>query len=221
MKAGRYTKMIDEKIQEYAERFTSDESGVLSEIRKLTDETREDKSMLSGFYQGRLLSMMSKIARPKLVLEIGTFMGYSTLCLAEGLAEGGKVITLDIEEDTNAIARSFWSKTEFADVIEDHLIEAVDFIPAMDQKIDLVFIDADKENYPNYFELVIQKMNPGGLIIADNVLWSGDVLNVESGKTDRPTSIALYDYVVKVNSDPRVTNLLMPVRDGLMVSRVN
>ncbi len=211
--------MIDQDIQFYAERFTSAESDVLQELREKTYATREDKSMLSGFYQGRLLSMFSKILCPKVILEIGTFMGYSALCLAEGLAAGGKVITLDIEEDTNKIAREFWARTRYAKSIEDHLVPAAEFIPGLSETVDLVFIDADKENYPDYFDIVFPKVRTGGLIIADNVLWSGDVLNVESGKTDRATSIALFDYSRKINEDPRVENILLTVRDGLMVSR--
>ncbi|MDH3493673.1 MAG: O-methyltransferase [Acidobacteriota bacterium] len=212
--------IVDPRIQEYADRFTSSESEVLSQLRELTYRERVDRNMLSGFYQGRLLSMLSKLINPGLILEIGTYMGYSALCLAEGLREDGKLITLDLNEETNTIARAHWERTEYRSVIEDRLEPALDFIPTIEETLDLVFIDADKENYPEYFDLVVPKTRSGGLIIADNVLWSGDVLKVEKGKTNRTSSIALHEYNVKINSDPRVENILLTVRDGLMISMV-
>lgn len=212
--------MLDKEIQEYSERFTTKESVILSDLRQKTFDERVDRNMLSGFYQGRLLSLFSKMVKPEVVLEIGTYMGYSALCLAEGLAEGGKIITLDLNEDTNAVARSFWNQTDFADQIDDHLANALDFIPTLDETFDLTFIDADKENYSKYYDLVLPKTRPGGLIIADNVLWSGDVLKVESGKTNKASSIALHEYNEKIQADPRVENILLGVRDGLMVARV-
>jgi predicted O-methyltransferase YrrM len=212
--------MIDKKIQKYAERFTSSESETLEDLRQKTYDERVDRNMLSGFYQGRVLSLFSKMIAPKVILEIGTYMGYSALCLAEGLAEGGKVITIDLNEETNEVARSVWSQTEFGDQIEDHLAPALDLIPTLEETFDLVFIDADKENYSNYFDIVISKTRPGGLIIADNVLWSGDVLNVESGKAKKSSSIALHEYNQKIHDDPRVENILLGIRDGLMVARV-
>jgi len=211
--------IIEESIQAYAEQYTSGESPVLTELRELTFAERQDKSMLSGFYQGRLLSMFSKMLRPRSVLEIGTYMGYSALCLAEGLAEGGKVITLDVNEETNAIARDFWSRAGFDDRIEPHLGQADGIIADLDTEFDLVFIDADKENYSNYFDLVFPKMKVGGLIIADNVLWSGDVLNAEKGEEVRASTAALHAYNRKIDSDPRVSNILLAVRDGLMIAR--
>ena len=212
--------LIKESIQNYAERFTSGESPLLAELRELTYADRNDSNMLSGFYQGRLLSMFSRIARPRIVLEIGTYMGYSTICLAEGLTPDGRVITLDVDEETNRIAKSFWDRSEFGEKIEAHLVPALDFIPRIEESIDLVFIDADKENYSNYFQLVLPKMSPGGLVIADNVLWSGDVLNVESGTTNKTSSRALHEYNRMVNQHPAVDNILLAVRDGLMIARV-
>ena len=171
--------------------------------------------MLSGFYQGRVLSMLSHIIKPKVVLEIGTYLGYSALCFAEGLAEGGKVITLDVQEDTNRIAKSYVARTEYADAIEFLLGPATDIIPTLTETFDLVFIDADKTNYGNYFDLVIDRLSPGGFIIADNVLWSGRVLDaVKDAETQ-----ALSDFNEKVLADDRVENVLLPLRDALMLIR--
>lgn len=206
---------IDNELTKYAEDFTSGESEVLQELRRECYEHYADSSMLSGFFQGRVLSMISKMIQPKVVLEIGTYLGYSALCFAEGLADGGKVITLDIQEDTNKVARSFVAKTEFADRIEFHLGDAVEIIPQLPETFDLVFIDADKPNYSNYYNLVFDKVRPGGFIIADNVLWSGRVLEAEKDESTQ----ALHDFNKMVLADDRVSNVLLPIRDGLMVVR--
>ena len=204
---------IQNEVTEYAERFTSDESHVLRELREHCYAHYEDKAMLSGFYQGRLLSMFSKMIRPKVVLEIGTYLGYSALCLAEGLAEGGKVITLDVNEETNKVARSFVERTEYKHKIEFHLGEALNIIRYLPETLDVVFIDADKPNYSNYYNLAIDRVPPGGFIIADNVLWSGKVLEEDK---DEDTQ-ALHDFNWMVLADDRVSNVLLPIRDGLMV----
>jgi predicted O-methyltransferase YrrM len=188
---------------------------VLRELREECYAHYEDKSMLSGFVQGRVLSMFSKMIRPQVVLEIGTYLGYSALCFAEGLAEGGKVITLDIQEDTNKVAREFVAKTEYKDKIEFHLGFAAEIIPTLPETFDLVFIDADKPNYSNYYDLVFDKVRPGGFIMADNVLWSGKVLLDEKDENTK----ALHEFNQKVLADKRVSNVLLPIRDGLMVSR--
>jgi len=206
---------MNEDWIKYAEDFTSDESDVLRELREECYAHYEDKSMLSGFVQGRVLSMFSKMIRPKVVLEIGTYLGYSALCFAEGLAEGGKVITLDIQEDTNKVAREFVAKTEYKDKIEFHLGFATEIIPTLPETFDLVFIDADKPNYSNYYDLVFDKVRPGGFIIADNVLWSGKVLLDEKDENTK----ALHEFNQKVLADKRVSNVLLPIRDGLMVAR--
>jgi predicted O-methyltransferase YrrM len=172
--------------------------------------------MLSGFYQGRLLAMFSKMIAPRRILEIGTYMGYSALCLAEGLREDGRIITLDVQPETNAIAKEFWARTPFYSKIEAYLGDATEIIPVLDETFDLVFIDADKPNYANYFDLVFPKMRVGGLIIADNVLWSGRVLNAEN--EDESTQ-ALHAYNQKIQADERVSNILFAVRDGLMIAR--
>ncbi len=206
--------MNDEMIK-YAEEHTSGESEVLQELRAHCYAEYEDSSMLSGFFQGRVLSMFSHMIRPAVVLEIGTYLGYSALCLAEGLAEGGRVITIDVQEDTNRVARSYVAKTEYRDKVEFILGNAADLIPNLQGPFDLVFIDADKPNYSNYYDLVLERVRPGGFIIADNVLWSGKVLeNVKDDNTQ-----ALYDFSKKVLADSRVENVLLPLRDGLMVMR--
>ncbi len=209
--------MIDEKIQNYAEKFTSDESDLLRELRSKTFGERDDKSMLSGFYQGRLLAMLSKMIQPQRILEIGTYMGYSALCLAEGLAQGGKIITLDVEPETNQIAKQFWAQSELNDVIEPHLGDAAQIIPTLDETFDLIFIDADKPNYANYYDSVFPKIRIGGIILADNVLWSGKVLNTTTN--DDENTVALHKFNEKVRADERVSNVLFAVRDGLMIVR--
>jgi caffeoyl-CoA O-methyltransferase len=204
---------IRNELTEYAESFTSDESDVLRDLRVHCYAHYEDKAMLSGFVQGRVLSMFSRMIRPRVVLEIGTYLGYSALCFAEGLVEGGKVITLDVNEETNKVARSFVEKSEYKDQIEFHLGEGATIIPNLPETFDIVFIDADKTNYSNYYNLVFDKVRTGGFIIADNVLWSGKVL---ADDKDEDTQ-ALHDFNLMVRADTRVSNVLLPIRDGLMV----
>ena len=207
--------MIEGEIQNYAEAHTSPESLILSELREKTFRERNDKQMISGFYQGRLLSMLSKMQRPDRILEIGTFTGYSAICLAEGLVPGGKIITIDIAPETNFIAKEYWSKAGLSEMIESYLGNALEIIPELDEAFDLVFIDADKFNYPNYYDLIFPKVRKDGLIIADNVLWSGKILQEEKDSSTE----ALDNYNKKISADPRVSNILLPVRDGLMIAR--
>ncbi len=206
--------MNDELIK-YAEDFTSDESEVLQELRAHCYAHYKDSMMLSGFFQGRVLSLLSHMIRPRVVLEIGTYLGYSALCLAEGLAEGGKVITLDIQEDTNRVARSYVEKTSYKYCIDFHLGQAIDIIPTLPEMFDLVFIDADKPNYSNYYNLIFDRVRSGGFIIADNVLWSGKVLEDEKDENTQ----SLHDFNKMVLADDRVANVLLPIRDGLMIIR--
>jgi len=208
---------IKNALTDYAEEFTSGESDVLRELREHCNAHYEDKAMLSGFFQGRVLATFSKMIRPKVVLEIGTYLGYSALCFAEGIAQGGKVITLDVNEETNKVARSFVERTEFANAIEFHLGNAVDIIPTLAATFDLVFIDADKPNYSNYYKLVFDRVRTGGFIIADNVLWSGKVLD----PGDDENALALSEFNQVVLADERVSNVLLPIRDGLMVVHKN
>lgn len=208
---------IKNALTNYAESFTSDESDVLKQLRERCYAHYEDSSMLSGFVQGRILSMFSKMIGPKVVLEIGTYLGYSALCFGEGLATGGKVITLDVNEETNRVARSYVERTRFKDSIEFHLGPAAEIIPQLPETFDLVFIDADKPNYSNYYNLVFDKLRPGGFIIADNVLWSGRVLDEQKDENTQ----ALHDFNQMVLADTRVSNVLLPIRDGLMVVSKN
>jgi caffeoyl-CoA O-methyltransferase len=209
--------MIDEKIQRYAEQHTSDESDLLTELLQKTYSERADKSMLSGFYQGRLLAMFSKMLAPRRILEIGTYMGYSALCLAEGLADDGKIITLDIQPETNEVAKEFWARTPLYSRIESYLGNALEIIPILGETFDLVFIDADKPNYANYYDLIFPHLRIGGIILADNVLWSGKVLDTKTN--DDESTVALDEFNKKVQADERVSNILFAVRDGLMVIR--
>lgn len=204
---------MNEDWIKYAEDFTSEESSVLKELREHCYANYTDSNMLSGFYQGRVLSMISKMIRPKAVLEIGTYLGYSALCLAEGLAEDGVIYTVDVNEETNAVARSFVEKTEYADRINFRLGEAAFMLPHMRTVFDIVFIDADKTNYSNYYNLSFEHLRKGGFIVADNVLWSGKVLQDEK---DEDTA-ALHEFNQRVLNDKRVSNVLLPIRDGLMV----
>jgi predicted O-methyltransferase YrrM len=206
---------IDDKLLNYCETYTDPESEVLAKLNRETHLKVSSPRMLSGHLQGRLLSMLSKLVQPRYILEIGTYTGYSALCLAEGLREDGKLFTIDPNEETNHFARSFIQASEQKGKIELLTGQAQDLIPSISESLDLVFIDADKKNYTLYFDLVIEKVNSGGLIIADNVLWSGKVLDEDK---DRETQ-AIHDFNVYVNKDPRVESLLLPVRDGLMLLR--
>lgn len=209
--------IVANEIQDYVERHTSAENELLTELLEKTYSERSDKSMLSGFYQGRLLAMFSRMLRPRRILEIGTYMGYSALCLAEGLADDGKLVTLDIEPETNEIAREFWARTPLYSRIESYLGPALEIIPRLGETFDLVFIDADKPNYANYYDLVFPHLRVGGVMLADNVLWSGKVLDLEANGDEN--TVALDRFNKKVQADERVSNILFAVRDGLMVVR--
>lgn len=207
--------LIDVNIMQYAEAHTARESEVLGELSEITQEQFHSPQMLSGHIQGRILAMLSRLVAPKLILEIGTYTGYSALCLAEGLAEDGQLITLDNDERVGATAEKYFKKAGYEDKIHWMHGEAPAIIPTLEGPFDLVFIDADKRNYPHYFDLTIDKMRKGGLIIADNVLWSGRVLDKEKDKQ----TAALDHYNKKVLEDERVTSLLLPVRDGLNIAQ--
>ena len=174
--------------------------------------------MLSGHYQGRVLSMISKLVNPKNILEIGTYTGYSALCLAEGLQTNGELHTIDINEELVDFQRRYFDKSKFGKQIIQHLGDALDIIPKLDKSFDLIFIDADKENYSNYFNCVIDKLNTGGIILSDNVLWSGKVLETTFKKEDTSTP-ALIDYNTLLKNDNRVETVVLPIRDGLTISR--
>ena len=204
-------------LEAYAELNTSPEPSYLQELTAETKDNVELPQMLSGHLQGRLLSMISKLMSPHLILEIGTFTGYSALCLAEGLSTKGKLHTIDINTRLAGMVDRYVRKAGYHDRIHQHLAPATEVIPTIGGIFDLVFIDADKPSYCNYFDLIIDRMRPGGLIIADNILWSGRVLSPES-EMDSETK-GLHAYAEKVKTDDRVENVLLPIRDGLMVSR--
>jgi caffeoyl-CoA O-methyltransferase len=206
---------IDDNIQQYSEAFSQPESELLKELNRQTHIKVGQPRMLSGHLQGRFLSMISHLLKPKFILEIGTYTGYSALCLAEGLRGDGKLVSIDSNEETNLFAQNFINKSEFKSSIELIRGDAQKIIPQLQYKWDLIFIDADKINYAKYFDLVIEQVNQGGLIVADNVLWSGKVLDDQK---DRDT-LAIHQFNEKVSSDPRVESLLLPVRDGLMLLR--
>lgn len=204
-------------IAVYADAHTSPESDVLRRLNRQTHLRVLRPRMLSGHGQGRLLSMISWMIRPWRVLEIGTYTGYSALCLAEGLADDGRVITLDNNPELEALAREYWAESPYATRIDFRLGNAADLIPTLNETFDLVFIDADKRNNAHYFDLIIDKVRPGGFILADNVLWSGKV--VESVKPADRDTLAVLAFNQKIQHDPRVENILLPIRDGILMMR--
>jgi len=209
---------LDPSISAYAELHTSPETALQQKLNRDTYANVLIPRMLSGHMQGRILSMFSKMHQPSLILEIGTYTGYSALCLAEGLKKDGKIITLDINEEIEDMTRGYFNKGDNPEVFDYRIGNALDIIPTITENIDMVFIDADKENYATYYDMVIDKMPVGGIIIADNVLWSGKVLDAQQLDKDHETK-ALNAFNKKINDDSRVENVLMPVRDGLMVIR--
>jgi predicted O-methyltransferase YrrM len=208
---------ISEDLLRYCESFSEPESELLKKLNRETHLKVGQPRMLSGHLQGRFLSLLSKLHQPQHILEIGTYTGYSALCLAEGLKEDGKLFTIDPNEETNLFAKNFIEQSSLKNKIYLITGDASTVIPTLKFKWDIVFIDADKKSYPHYFDLVIEQVNPGGIIIADNVLWSGKVLDE---KKDKDT-LVIHNFNQKVSSDPRVTPLLLPVRDGLMILRKN
>ena len=208
---------ISQELDNYVCNHTENEPSLLYELNRKTNLEVLRPRMLSGHFQGRVLSMLSHMIQPKNVLEIGTYTGYSALCFAEGLQEGGKVTTIDVNEELEDLIREYIAKSDYSENIDFVLGDAMEIIPSLNVEFDLVFIDADKQNYSNYFDLVFDKVKKGGYIIADNVLWSGKVIE-EYETTDRDTQL-LMDFNEKVQDDPRVQNVLFPIRDGLMIAR--
>ena len=209
---------LPENIDNYVVEHSQQEPTILKELSKETWQKVLNPRMLSGDLQGRVLSMISKIIQPKNILEIGTYTGYSALCLAEGLAPEGKIFTLDKNEELETLQNKYFEKSGFRNQIKQYVGKAIDIIPTINEKFDLVFIDADKTNYINYFHLIIDKMNSGGIILSDNVLWSGKVVEKLDPK-DKDTKILLA-YNKLLNTDDRVETVLLPIRDGLTISRV-
>jgi caffeoyl-CoA O-methyltransferase len=209
---------ISEDLENYIEQHSQKEPELLAQLNKETYQKILLPRMLSGHFQGRVLSMLSKLIRPINILEIGTYTGYSALCLCEGMQENGILHTIDIKDELIDFQRKYFNKSAWGNQIIQHLGEALDIIPTLDIQFDLVFIDADKQNYINYFNCIITKMKKGGIILSDNVLWSGKILDpVQPNDIDTQVLVA-YNHLL--NTDARIETVLLPIRDGLTVSRV-
>ena len=210
--------ILDESLSVYVEAHTTPESDLLRRLNRHTHAHVLKPRMLSGHLQGRLLSMFSQMIRPTAILEIGTFTGYSALCLAEGLQDNGKIYTVEINEELENTVRTYFEEAGLQDKIEYMIGNALEIIPKLETTFDMVFIDADKISYATYYDLVFDKVRQGGYIVADNVLWSGKVVAESSKKPDVDTQ-AILDFNRKVQQDERVENILLPVRDGLLIAR--
>lgn len=209
--------ILSQELENYLAQHSTAETDLLKKLEKETFQKTTQPQMLSGGYQGRLLSLISKLIRPNRILEIGTFTGYATLCLAEGLSKDGKIITIDRNEELMYLPKKYFAESEYSQQIEFRIGNAMDVLDELDEKFDLVFIDADKSNYINYYEKVLGKMNPGGVILADNVLWYGKVLQ-ETKANDKDTKI-LKEFNELTAKDPRVESIILPVRDGISLIR--
>lgn len=209
---------LPEKISQYVNQHTQEETELLKQLNNETWQKALMPRMLSGQYQGRLLSMISKLVQPKNILEIGTFTGYSALCLAEGIQKNGNLYTIDHNEELIDLQKKYFDLSDYKDNIKQYLGNAIEIIPSLEEKFDLIFIDADKENYVNYFHLIIDKMNRGGVILSDNVLWSGKVTEKTNPKDIDTLALIKYNQLLK--NDPRIESIILPIRDGLTISRV-
>lgn len=209
---------IPENLDDYVVKHSQDEPELLQQLTRETYQKILQPRMLSGHYQGRVLSMISKLVNPKNILEIGTYTGYSALCLAEGMQSSGELHTIDINEELVDFQRVYFDKSNYGHQIHQHLGNALEIIPNLNKFFDLVFIDADKENYSNYFNLIVEKLKKGGIILSDNVLWSGKVLETTFKKEDTSTP-ALVKYNMLLKVDKRVETVVLPIRDGLTISR--
>ena len=209
---------ISPELELYVEKHSENEPALLAALHRETFQKIMQPRMLSGHFQGRVLSMISKLVNPENILEIGTYTGYATLCLAEGMKENGSIDTIDINEELLSIQKKYFDLSPWKNQITQHLGNALEIIPTLGKKFDLVFIDADKDNYLNYFDMIVPIMNKGGIILSDNVLWSGKVLETPNPK-DISTNVLL-EYNKKLKDGPRIETVLLPIRDGLTVSRV-
>ena len=208
---------VDKKILEYVQNKTSDESKILNDLSRETHLKVLNPRMLSGHYQGRLLSLISKLIKPKSILEIGTYTGYSTLCLLEGLEKKGFIHTIDHNEELLNIQNKFFKRAKVSNRIKQYTGDAKEIIKNLEVKFDLIFIDADKENYPLYYDLVFDKLKSGGIIIADNILWSGKIL--EKVEKDDYATQSIIKFNNKIKNDERVEKIILPIRDGLSLIR--
>ncbi len=209
---------LPDNIDDYVVKHSQEEPTILQELTRETWQKVLNPRMLSGAFQGRVLSMISKLMQPKSILEIGTYTGYSALSLAEGMHPEGTIHTIDKNEELCSLQTAYFEKSGYKNQIQQYVGNALEIIPTIDEKFDLVFIDADKSNYINYFHLIIDKMNTGGVILSDNVLWSGKVVEPLNPK-DIDTKILL-EYNKLLNADDRLETVLLPIRDGLTISRV-
>lgn len=209
---------IDESIQSYCNLHSAPEPEYLQKLSRYTHAKVLQPRMLSGHFQGRLLAMLSKLIRPNQILEIGTYTGYSALCLAEGLAPNGKLVTIDVNPELEHVIHEHIQLANMQNQIQFIVGDAYQIIRTLPQNFDLVFIDADKQNYAKYYDLVVEKLNVGGVILADNVLWSGKVVDTNALTKDKDT-MAIDAFNKKVSSDPRLESVLLPIRDGIMVLR--
>ena len=206
----------NEKLDEYLINHSEKEPEILSDLNRETNQKVLQPRMISGAYQGRLLSIISKIINPKKILEIGTFTGYSTLCLAEGLDKNGQIHTVDINEELYDLQRKYFKKSSFNSNITQHLGNALEIIPKLDHDFDLIFLDADKINYPKYLDILIVRLKKGGVLLSDNVLWDGKVLN-EISQKDKSTK-AIVEYNKMLNNRTDMHSVILPIRDGITIS---
>lgn len=209
---------LPDKIDDYVVAHSQNEPALLRELSKETWQKVLAPRMLSGHFQGRVLSMLSKLVQPNSILEIGTYTGYSALCLSEGMQPKGQLHTIDTNEELYDLQRKYFDKSQFGNQIKQYLGNALDIIPTLNLTFDLVFIDADKSNYSNYFHAVIDKMNSGGIIVSDNVLWSGKIVEKRDPKDIDTNALLVYNKLLK--EDDRIETVLLPIRDGLTISRV-
>tara|TARA_B100000282_G_scaffold281733_1_gene243963 strand:- start:4964 stop:5608 length:645 start_codon:yes stop_codon:yes gene_type:complete len=208
---------VYKKILEYVQNKTSEESNILNDLSRETHLKVLNPRMLSGHYQGRLLSLISKLIKPKSILEIGTYTGYSTLCLIEGLEKKGLIHTIDHNEELLNIQNKFFKRAKVSNRIKQYTGDAKEIIKNLEVKFDLIFIDADKENYSLYYDLVFDKLKSGGIIIADNILWSGKIL--EKVEKDDYATQSIINFNNKIKNDERVEKIILPIRDGLSLIR--
>ncbi len=209
---------IDKELNRYCEEHTSEEDALLKKITRTTQAKVLLPRMISGHFQGKFLELVSKMIRPKRILELGTYTGYSAICMARGLDKDGTLTTIDINDELETMVRGFFDESGMGSQIDYRLGNAMEILPELEGPFDLVFIDADKVNYSNYFDMLIDKISSGGFILADNVLWSGKVLSPLTKKSDADT-VALIEFNKKIQEDPRVENALLPLRDGVMMLR--
>ena len=208
---------LPEVLDEYIVAHSEAEPELLQQLTRETHQKILQPIMLSGPYQGRVLSMISKLKQPKSILELGTFTGYATLCLAEGLQKDGEIHTIDVNEELVDFQRKYFDASAYGHQIFQHLGNALDIIPKLEKTFDMIFIDADKPNYVNYFHLLIDKLKAGGIMLSDNVLWHGKVVAPLDAKDASTTAVLAYNILLK--NDPRIETVVLPIRDGLTISR--